>query len=433
MEEEVKKQGNYLTGIIGAILGGIIATIPWILMYVYGNMMLSLLAVIIAAGEFLGYKLFKGKIDNKLPVILMVLAVVIVTIATLLVIPCMLIAKENVTVSFETIQELYSYSEFSSAMIRDYVISVVFTILGASVVTGSIKRQLLNNKNPDEIKLDLSNKEAQNKLKQEAINALKPIFEKYNAINKDNTMLKEEVLAEIENPNEKMYFNYLKNLKIIKKEKGRYYYNAENENESKVKSNIAKTVAITLIIIFAVVGMLAVILGNDSNIAAKTETIYNDDVSFEISNDWNVLEEYDEEYGWSYFNYISGLPSADNAELANEIDYSTFPATLSVAYDKEATGLYNSIDELKSSLEYYIQEQMQSEEYYIESLTTEKGYDTLKVKIKYLSYPEGIDYYYYIYKDGKIAYISTVTYNINDEKELEKIVTDIANSFEWKN
>jgi acetyl-CoA carboxylase carboxyl transferase subunit beta len=73
MEEEVikkEKTGSYLTGIIGAIIGGIIATIPWILVYVYGNMMLSILAAIIAGGEFLGYKICKGKIDKKLPIII---------------------------------------------------------------------------------------------------------------------------------------------------------------------------------------------------------------------------------------------------------------------------------------------------------------------------------------------------------------------------
>ena len=33
---------SYFTGIIGALLGGFIAAIPWVLMYVYGNMILSL-------------------------------------------------------------------------------------------------------------------------------------------------------------------------------------------------------------------------------------------------------------------------------------------------------------------------------------------------------------------------------------------------------
>ena len=108
MENEVKKQESYLTGIIGAILGGVIATIPWVLAYVYGNMMLSLLAVIIAAGEFFGYKLFKGKIDKKLPAIIMILAVVIVTVVTLLIIPAMLLGKENLAVNMQSIKNLYT-------------------------------------------------------------------------------------------------------------------------------------------------------------------------------------------------------------------------------------------------------------------------------------------------------------------------------------
>ena len=45
MEE---KERGYLIGIIGALIGGLIATIPWILCYVYANMIYSLLAIIVA-------------------------------------------------------------------------------------------------------------------------------------------------------------------------------------------------------------------------------------------------------------------------------------------------------------------------------------------------------------------------------------------------
>ena len=91
--KEVKR--SYLTGILGAILGGVIAAIPWVLTYVYGNMMLSLLALIIGAGEFYGYKLCKGKMTTKLPIIIMVIAIIIVTVVTLLVIPFMLLQKNG--------------------------------------------------------------------------------------------------------------------------------------------------------------------------------------------------------------------------------------------------------------------------------------------------------------------------------------------------
>ena len=147
MEEEnvIKKaQGSYLTGIIGAIIGGTIATIPWVLMYVYGGMMLSILAALIAAGEFYGYKLLKGKMSKGLPAILMVLALVIVTVATLVVIPGLLIQKEGLNVSKANIEKLYSNEEFATAIMKDFVISVIFTILGASIITSNVKKQLAN-------------------------------------------------------------------------------------------------------------------------------------------------------------------------------------------------------------------------------------------------------------------------------------------------
>lgn len=169
-EEKIIKtnEGSYITGIIGAIIGGAIATIPWVIAYVYGGMMLSILAALIAAGEFYGYKIAKGKINKSLPVIIMILAIIIVTITTLLIIPALLIQKEGITVNLINIQRLYLYSEFSSAMMHDFVISVVFTILGASIVTSNIKKSLENNDGKD-VKLDFSNKEELVETKKDAI------------------------------------------------------------------------------------------------------------------------------------------------------------------------------------------------------------------------------------------------------------------------
>lgn len=423
MEKE-KKNGNYLTGIIGAILGGLIATIPWVLMYVYGNMMLSLLAVIIAAGEFYGYKLFKGKIDKKLPALIMILAVIIVTIVTLLVIPAMLLAKENIPVTFQTIKNLYTYNDFSTAIIRDYVISVLFTILGASVVTSNVKKQLLNNEN--NVKLDLSNNEAEQKMKQDAINTLKPIFEKFNATNKDNTMTKEEVIAELENKNQETYFNYLKNLKIIKKSQGKYYYDAEGETN--IKSN-NKSWKISISIL-AVLLIFASIFSNIDEQSKKQNEIENNDVNFAISSDWNTYQEYNEEDGWTYYKYITNyLEPANNEEVTNTIDYTKYPSTIAVAYDTEV--LYDSIDDLKTSVEEYITA-LEPSEYNVEKLTTKKGYEAIKAKMTFETYPEEVDYWCYIYKDGKLGYITASTFNMQDDKELEKETMNILNSFEWK-
>ena len=160
MEENVIKtnKDSYVTGIIGAVIGGAIGAIPWVLAYVYGGMMLSILAALIAAGEFYGYKLAKGKMNKSLPVIIMILAIIIVTIATLLVIPALLMQKEGIKVTLLNLEILYLNSEFSAAIMKDYVISVIFTILGASIITSNIKKQFDENGEGKDIKLGLSNK-----------------------------------------------------------------------------------------------------------------------------------------------------------------------------------------------------------------------------------------------------------------------------------
>lgn len=274
----------------------------------------------------------------------------------------------------------------------------------------------------------IENNISQDKLKQDAINLIKPIFKRYNATDKENTMTKEEVLAEIEDKNEQKYFSYLKKLDIIQKIKGRYYYNVENEKNIKTKSSVSKTLAIAITVILVIVGTL-LILGQS---APNVETIANDDISFEIETDWSTWSEYDEQYGWSYFKYINGTPVTDNNEIVNELDYSIYPAIISVSYDKENTGEYGSIEELKNVLETYITGDLLPEEYSTNIVVTEKGYSALRTKVKFTSEPQEIDYYYYIYNDGKLAYVSGITYNMDDEDALEGVIIDIVNSFEWK-
>lgn len=138
----MEKKNNFILGIVGGVIGGIVATIPWVIMYVYGNMILSLLAILIAMGVLKGYQLFKGKEDKKLPIIVIVISVLCVTVATLVVIPLMLLAKEGINASFDNLKILYNNSEFFGALMKDYVISVIFTFLGISGVVSSIKKKL---------------------------------------------------------------------------------------------------------------------------------------------------------------------------------------------------------------------------------------------------------------------------------------------------
>lgn len=139
------EKNNNLFAIFGAFIGGVVATIPWVFMYVYGNMILSLLATLIAFGVLKGYKLFKGTNENILPKLIIIISLVCVTIATLIVIPLMLLAKENLNVNFENLKLLYSDGAFLGAIIKDYIISIFFTILGISGVVSSLKKKKIQN------------------------------------------------------------------------------------------------------------------------------------------------------------------------------------------------------------------------------------------------------------------------------------------------
>lgn len=213
---EIKNpKGNYLTGIIGAIIGGLIGAVPWILVYIYGNMMVALLAILIAGGAYYGYKLCKGKITKKLPIIITIISLIIVAIVSLVIIPVILIHTEGMNVNIDTIQYLYQDEEFTSAIIRDTVIAVIFTAVGAGVINANIKKELeegttAKEQNPEEFK----------KSKQEAIEKIKPIFEKYNALSREHKIDKIELEAELEEKEIGInLLNILKSVDIVRKEK----------------------------------------------------------------------------------------------------------------------------------------------------------------------------------------------------------------------
>lgn len=137
-----KKDNGYIIGILGACVGGLIASLPWILVYVYGEMILSLLALPIALGAWKGYTLVKGKQDKKLPYIVGIISVLVVTLATLVIIPMLLGVQNGTKFSFDVLEILYASSDFKAAILKDYAISVFFTFLGIGGILGQIKESV---------------------------------------------------------------------------------------------------------------------------------------------------------------------------------------------------------------------------------------------------------------------------------------------------
>ena len=429
IKQETSSKGSYLTGILGAIVGGAIATIPWILVYVYGEMMFSILAALIAAGELYGYKIAKGKITKKLPIILMVIALIIVTVTTLVIIPTLLIAKEGIAVNLTNISRLYENGEFATAMMKDFIISVIFTILGASIVTANIKKQLENNEGQD-VKLNLNNKEEKNEIKKATIELMKPIFTKYEATAPEKAMLKDEVIAEIDDKRKAKYsFNYLKQLGIIKKYKGKYYYSEDDENSTsnyKKMSKLQKISLIVLIVLIVLVMIVTIIEKSDT-----TVTYQDSNINFEIQKNWSKGQsQYQNE--WNFYKYINNMPVLDSNNEIAEDDYSSYPAGINVYYDKLDTTSVNNIEDIKTT----VQENLENADdkpdlINMEILKTSKNYDLLKIRIEYNQSPSEILYYYYILNGDNLACITAYSFNLDDETAIEKEANNLSNSFEW--
>lgn len=433
MEEEnaiKEKQGSYVTGIIGAIIGGAIATIPWILAYVYGGMMLSILAALIAAGEFYGYKILKGRVNKGLPAILMILALIIVTVATLVVIPGLLIQKEGINVSIANVQRLYKNQEFASAMMKDYIISVIFTILGASIITSNIKKQLQNSDGDGkDIKLDLNNSQEAMEIRKSAIELVKPVFEKYKATDSENAIMKEEVLAEIESTRAKQSFNYLKQLGIIKKSKGKFYYSEEDENKQANKKMATwKKVFLIIIIVLFAIGMIAAILDNTTT---SITTYQDENISFEIEKDWNKAES-QHENEWDFYKYINTVPVLNAENTLSVDDYASYPAGINVYYDKTDIENIESIEDIKTNLQTNfdsIEDKPDTLDMNISK--TKENYDLLKAKIVYNNEPEEVLYYYYILNEDELVCITAYSFNLKDEADIEKAADKLVDSFKW--
>ena len=434
---EIKKEiikvnkSNYITGILGAIVGGFIGAVPWILAYIYGNMMIAILAIFIAGGAYYGYKLCKGKVTKKLPIIIMLISIIIVAITSLLIIPIILIHTEGLNVSVNTIKYLYQNSEFEAEIIKDTIIAVVFTVIGGGVITAKIKQELaegtINNKEqtPEELK----------SLKEQAIEKIKPVFVKYNAVSKEHTIDKIELEAELEEKSiDKKLLDILKSVEIVKKEKGKFYYNQENENkEIKPKKQISKSNLIAIVIvIIALIASIAIIVTGQSK-KNETKEVTDGVIKFDVNTTWTEYTNYYTS-GWNYYKYISNFPIENANEIdVNNIDYTTYPAGLNVSYFQVDTSEYDSIEKISNYMTEYINSAEEKPEVEQEIIKTRNGYDAVKMKLIYNAEPEQVEYIYYILNNDMVATIDVYSFNMKDEKEIENVVENVANSIEWVN
>ena len=414
MENKIERKENYFFGVLGAILGGLVIAIPLAFVYIYSELPLLLaITVLFPLFEFYMYKCFKGKIDTKLPIILLIVTVINILIMMLLVIPIALSIKANLPITILAIKSVYSNTKTALAIVQDCLTSLVISMLGVYMVSAIIKRKLLLN--IFNINLFSSDNKERIDLKEKAIEVLKPKFEKYQAIQKQKTISKEEILADLKDTHSGEYFEYLKQLNIIIKHKGKYYYSQDDEKNIKQHYQTEKllgVIGLTVILLVIIYFSFTLMINKNTN------KVYNNDVNFNIDTSWNSLGDNSGETGWIYYKKM------------DENSNSLYPETIEITYDKSASTQYTSISDLKSILELYINNSSNYDKYSMNIFTTSKGYDSIELTVKYENITE-IDYY--IYNEGKIAYVTAISYTSDEDvlEELEEYSKDVVNSFEW--
>lgn len=431
-------KGSYLKGILGAVLGGAIASIPWILTYVYGGMILSVLAIVISICAYFGYKWLGGKINKMMPVILSIVLLVIISVVVFVIVPVMLLNLLGTNVTFETFTKLYNDAGFVKGIVRDCLISVAFGAVGIGTLTLLAKIQT-----EDENMVSLETEEDLENLKKEAMKKIKPVFEKYNAFVAKTGIEEKELDDELlKIKDSRIYLQTLKNYKIIRKRNGKYYYDIGLENSKYKKKKKVTLIGITSIIVIVISLVLAgyTIYKNLNSKEAEQKTnrnIINDSqISATISDKWNYYE-YEYLSGYNYYRYINTIPSNFSNQESTEDDYSSLPAYASINnYDID-----NSIIPDIESLEKSIKESYASGEEGIELPSTlettfgesANGYKTLKIKVIYSKKINEVEILYYIWNGNKLGSIDLFSFNLDDEKDLENESKKIVDSFKWNN
>lgn len=132
---------NNILSIISAFLGGMLGTLPWMICYIYNEPMYTILTLLIAILAFMGYKLFKGKINSKTIILITIITTICITITNFIIIPNASLYKKLGTISWNNYLLLIKNKKVLTSLINDYVTSLLFNLLGIGIVINLIKNQ----------------------------------------------------------------------------------------------------------------------------------------------------------------------------------------------------------------------------------------------------------------------------------------------------
>lgn len=288
MEEQLKNR--YVIGTIGALIGGLIGSVPWILSYVFANMIYAILSVVIVVCAFYGYKLTKAKMDKKLPIILSVVSFIAITITMLVAIPLIYMSKEGVTISFETFQRIYQIEEVTSVILTDYVISLIFCVLVIGCIVYNLNKQIRHGVQDKNIRIITQSVENE-MFSKEDIERAREVFERNDALSKKHTITKELIVEDLQREfgQEKgsKIFEYLKIEGVIKKKSNKYYFSEKAQNSPYYRYEFTN-IKIFIIVVIIAVAIAALMYLTKTYPGRQDETTINDIAQGEVISSYTI-------------------------------------------------------------------------------------------------------------------------------------------------
>lgn len=361
-----------IKGIIGALLGALIFSIPWVIVYVYLNYILSILALLIAYGSLLFYKKFGGVITKKTSVLITISSLLAITVSTFLIMPILLIAKEGNGLDLSYLEVLYASKEFTSALTHDYIISVIFTFLGIGGIIANINKEAYTNK------IDTSNANSEEDITkatlEEQIKYIEKIYEKYDAFSKEKAVPSNVITLDLSNK-VSLFYKMKKLGYIVVSSFNKTYFDKDaldNPIKAKrnAKSSVLKPILLTILIII-VLGFVLIIVSPeednnvnpDNNITEKLYTYGN--ISLTLPNTFKEDNRYTDYKTYSNYDlnsYVFQIMLDENTYSKEEyttskeyyeayIEYLKESFTI-IETDESSLNSYQEYKVLSSSIEY---------------------------------------------------------------------------------
>jgi hypothetical protein len=150
--DDRQMNGSYLTGTVGALLGGLVGAIPSFLTIVLMEMIYAILCMLIPVAAYYGYKLFRGK-PNK-PAIAVVILSSLIQVFVLEISAYHYILSRLYIITFGESLEWYREHFFEPDMLGELAITFFFVLLGVIFSFRLITRTAASEKLSNQAVLD---------------------------------------------------------------------------------------------------------------------------------------------------------------------------------------------------------------------------------------------------------------------------------------